>query len=106
MAVVFQSRADGYRVAKLDGSQQMLASLHTKRQVDTGNQEWTQLLEAKLKGFSGEDPAVVETLRKQLLATGPTFYAPIPQDEWTMQLCNPISLGDLKDILANLPTEA
>ena len=82
MALVFQERADGYRVVRVSGaSERMVANVCSKR------------ADEKLSKVSDGNPH------------GAVVYVPMPLAECTIHSAvGPMTVADLQEIIAGIPT--
>jgi hypothetical protein len=100
MPLVWQERADGFRVVRMIGdTEQMLANVETRLAVSIGTNEFRELLVERVRseGLSSEQA-------RQLEVNGVTLYKPLPRGECTIHSAiGPLTVADIEEILIGLP---
>jgi hypothetical protein len=106
MSLFFQEQADGYRVVRLvNGREQMLARVFTRRAVFAGNYEHAELLKAHLEDIGVRQGVAAATeAALNAIKYAPTLYAPLPRAECQIHSAvGALTVADLEEILAQLP---
>lgn len=103
MPLVFQGRADGYRVVRPQGSGEvMVAHVQTRRPVYSGDPGYQVLLDAHLDEVrQARGTQAMLAAAKSADNARPTLYAPLPPGEWTVHSAGPpIAVAELEEIIA------
>jgi hypothetical protein len=103
MSLVFQERADGYRVVRPQGGTEvMVAGVQTRQPVYSGDPGYQVLLDAYLdevRQKSGTQAMLAAA--KSAENARPTLYVLLPPREWTVHGAGPpIPVAELEEIIA------